>query len=72
MQGEWDIEMVDDDDELSLVPGDELSPNNGEGATIQDILGGGRNRFLILLSSPFDSAFRNAGRRKSPRRWSKF
>lgn len=49
MQDEWDIEMADDDEELTLIPDDEQSsPGQGEGGTIQDILSGGRNRCSYL------------------------
>jgi hypothetical protein len=40
MQGEWDIEMADDDEGLPLIPDDEQSSRYVEGATIQDILSG--------------------------------
>lgn len=66
MQGEWDIEMANDDDEVSLVHDNETPSGHSEGATIQDILSGGRNRLPIVLGSHFDSAFHNAISRQSP------
>lgn len=46
MQGEWDIEMADDDEGFSLILDDEQPASNNIGVegstTVQDILSGRR------------------------------